>query len=64
METPGLLKWYNPVQEKGTRIPDSLITFVTVTGPTALLVYRYETFVSKEPVGQGHFRCLLLALNE
>ena len=34
--------------------PDSLVTFVTIT--KSLLVYRYETVVSKEPVGKGKFR--------
>ena len=37
-------------------IADSLVTFVTTTAPFfALLVYRYETVVSKEAVWQGHF---------
>ena len=37
-------------------IPDSLVTFVKKLLPKSPLVYRYETVVSKEPVGQGHLR--------
>ena len=42
-------------------IPDSLITFATITAPQ---VHRYEIVVFKEAVGQGHFRVKYIRANQ
>ena len=48
-------RWNLKLPKGNPNIPDSLITFVTITAPSSPVVYMYETVVSKEPVGQGYF---------